>query len=142
MRRLAFPLGLVLGLLVASSVFAAGQTAFNGEWIGNDPGPPDGDGSTVHLYITGGERPHVRFTDEYGSVCDLVGSDDKFFESSITGIVLKNAGFVGSFRSASCGDVPVKFLKGVMVVMQLDNQGNDDPSDDTIDDGLVTWSRV
>jgi hypothetical protein len=36
----------------------------------------------------------------------------------------------------------VTFLQGERMLLQLYTQGNDDPSDDTLDDGSVTWHRV
>ena len=141
MRHLSLPLALVLGLLVASSVSAGGKTAFTGEWIGNDPAPPDGDGSVVHLMINGGERPQITFTDEYGTVCEHVGSSDTYFQSTLTGFLVKDL-LVATFRTARCGSVPVTFLQGERMFLQLYTQGNDDPSDDTLDDGSVTWHRV
>src|SRR6186713_2920465 len=111
MRHLSLPLALVLGLLVASSVSAGGKTAFTGEWIGNDPAPPDGDGSVVHLYITGGTHAQLTFTDEYGTVCINHGSSDPFFTSTLTGEVSKDM-LVATFRTARCGSVPLQFLRG------------------------------
>jgi len=147
MRRLALPIAmaLALGLLVTGTVSAAGTTSFTGEWIGNDPAPPDGDGSTVHLYISGGTHPQLTFTDEYGTVCDHVGSTNHFFVSQLTGTVYDDQVLLATFRSARCGTVPVRFLQGnagASGLYILDNQGNDDPSDDTLDDGSVTWHRV
>ena len=54
MLRFALPLALMVGLLVSGAASAASTTAFTGEWIGNDPAAPAGDGSVVHLYVTGG----------------------------------------------------------------------------------------
>ena len=143
MRRLALPLGLVLGLLVAGSVSAASTSAFTGEWIGNDPAPPDGDGSVVHLYITGGTHAQLTFTDEYGTVCINHGSSDPFFTSTLTGEVSKDM-LVATFRTARCGSVPLQFLRGNTMLLFLDRGATDDPSDDTLDDafGGVTWHRV
>src|SRR6476619_1573352 len=105
MRRLALPFALLLGLLMAGSVSAASTTAFTGEWIGNDPAPPDGDGSVVHLYISGGTQAKITYTDEFGSVCVNEGSPVTSFTSTITGEVVKDM-LVGTFRSAHCGPVP------------------------------------
>ncbi len=141
MRRLALPLALMLGLLVSGSVSALSTTAFTGEWIGNDPVAPDGDGSVVHLYVSGGTQAKVTFTDEFGTVCVNVGSSSPFFRSTITGEVEGNK-LLGTFHNAHCGNVPLLFLRGEPMLLVLDDQGNDDPSDDTLSDGLVTWHRV
>ena len=142
MRRLALPLALVLGLLVAGSVSAAGKTAFTGKWIGNDPAPPDGDGSVVRLDISGGTHPNIKFTDDFGTICVNVGSPVTYFNSNLTGTVYDGNVLVAKFQSAHCGPVPLKFLKGEIGVWELDDQGNSDPSDDTLYDGSVTWSRA
>jgi len=145
MRRLALPLALVLGLFVSGVTSAASTTAFTGEWIGNDPAPPDGDGSVVHLYVTGGTQAKVTFTDEYGTVCIDHGSSDPSFTATLTGTVYDGEVLLASFRSARCGTLPLQFLNGASgstLLLVLDNQGNDDPSDDTLDDGSVTWHRV
>jgi hypothetical protein len=142
MRRLALPLGLVLGLLVTGSALGASRTAFTGEWIGNDPAAPDGDGSVVHLYISGGTHAQITFTDEYGTVCEIVGSPVTEFTSNLTGTVYDDDALVAKFHSAHCGPVPLLFLRKVDALWLLDNQGNEDASDDTLDDGSVTWHRA
>src|SRR5688572_15491201 len=111
MRRLALPLGLVLGLLVASSAFGASRTAFTGEWTGNDPVAPAGDGSVVHLYISGGTHAQITFIDEYGTVCDNVGSAVPEFRSNLTGTVYDDEELLARFHSAHCGPVPLLFLR-------------------------------
>jgi len=134
----------MLGLLMSGSVSAAGTTAFTGQWIGNDPAPPAGDGSVVNLEISGGSHPNIKFTDEFGTVCANVGSPVTEFRSNLTGVVDGDY-LVASFRSAHCGPVPLTFLNGSsgeMTLLVLNDQGNDDPSDDTLDDGLVIWSRA
>ena len=141
MRLLSVPMAVALVLLMVFPA-AAAKSAFAGEWIGNDPAPPDGDGSTVHLYITGGHsNAAIMFTDEFGSVCEHVDSPVTLFESNLTGDVIDSS-LVATFQSAHCGPVLVKFLKGESAVYELDDQGNSDPSDDTLFDGLVVWHRA
>ena len=143
MHRLSIPLALIVGLLMSGAASAASTTAFTGEWIGNDPAPPDGDGSVVHLYITGGTQAKITYTDEFGSVCVNAGSPVTSFTSTITGEVVKDM-LVGTFRSAHCGPVPLQFLRGETMLLFLDRGATDDPADDTLDDpfGGVTWHRV
>jgi len=142
MRRFALPIALVVGLLASGASSAASRTAFTGEWIGNDPLPPDGDGSTVHLYISGGTHSNITFTDEFGSVCGNNGSSVDFFTSTLTGEVDGDV-MVGTIRAARCGSVPLRFLYGETDILVLDDQGNADPSDDTLYDSYdVTWHRV
>ena len=142
MRRLALPLALALGLLVAGSVSAANTSLLTGDWIGNDPAPPNGDGSVVRLSIRGGQQAQVTFTDEYGTVCENLGSPVTFFRATLSGFLIKDALLIATFRTAQCGPVAVKFLQGERLFLQLYTQGTDDPSDDTLDDGSVTYHRA
>jgi hypothetical protein len=140
MKRLSLPLGIVLGLVLAAPVSAA-TTAFTGEWIGNDPAPPDGDGSVVHVSISGGTRAQITFTDEFGTICVHNGSPVTEFTSTLVGVVNGDT-LDARFTSARCGPVPLLFLRGVPQTWTLDDQGNTDPSDDTIWDGFATWHRA
>jgi len=145
MRRLALPLALALalGMVAGASVSAANTSLLTGDWIGNDPAPPDGDGSVVHLSIrVGGDQGQVTFTDEYGTVCELVGSPVTYFRSTLSGFMVKDALLIATFRTAQCGPVPVKFLQGERLFLQHSTEGTDDPSDDTINDGTVTYHRA
>ena len=143
MKRLSVVLGaLLLGLFVAAPGVQAAPaaTAFTGEWIGEDPAPPDGDGSTVHLFVAGGDHPRVEFTDEFGTVCEDVGSPVTVFSSMLRGFVDGNTLFA-LFNVAKCGPVTIKFLTGEPAIWTLDDQGNADPADDTLFDGSVVWHR-
>ena len=116
-------------------------TPFTGTWVGNDPGLPDGDGSIVHLTITGGSNPVLEFTDEFGSICVNAGSSVTEFTSRLTGSV-DGSTLNATFRNARCGSVALHFLVGERFSLELDDQGNNDPSDDTLFDGSVVWSRA
>ena len=143
MKLLSLPLALLLGLVMAVPAFGA-TTAFTGEWIGNDPQPPDGDGSTVHLYISGGTQAKISFIDEFGTICQDAGSPVTTFTSTLVGQVDPDVSnvLVARFVAARCGTVPLQELRGVVAIYALDDKGNADPSDDTLYDGLVTWHRV
>ena len=141
MRLLSVPIALLLGLLLVLPVSAAATTAFTGEWTGNDPAEPNGDGSVVHMYITGGTQAKITFTDEFGSVCENVESPVTFFRATLTGKVDGDILFA-RFHSAHCGPVPVLFIYGIEAVLELDDQGDDDPANDTLWDGSVLWHRV
>ena len=144
MKRLSLVLGaLLLGPFVAAPtvVAAPAATAFTGEWIGEDPAPPDGDGSTVHLFVSGGDHPRVEFTDDFGTVCEDVGSPVTVFSSMLRGFVDGDTLFA-LFNVAKCGPVTIKFLTGEPAIWTLDDQGNPDPADDTLFDGSVVWRRV
>lgn len=144
MKRLSIVVAaLLLGLVVAvPTVQAAPEaTAFTGEWVGQDPAPPDGDGSTVHLSISGGDHPRVVFTDEFGTVCVNAGSPVTYFASLLRGTVDGDALFA-VFNVAKCGPVTITFLIGEQAFYFLDDQNNADPADDTLFDGSVVWHRV
>lgn len=115
---------------------------FTGTWVGQDPPPPDGDGSTVHLVITGGwSHTSIEFTDEFGSVCENVGASVTEFTGRLTGQI-DGSTLNATFRSARCGSTRVEFLVGESFWWELDDGGTSDPSDDTLFDGSVLWSRA
>jgi hypothetical protein len=74
-------------------------------------------------------------------VCELVGSSDTRFESTLTGFMVKEL-LIATFRTARCGSVAVDFLRGERLFLQYSTEGTDDPSDDTLSDGFVTWHRA
>lgn len=136
---------LVLGLVMVMAAIPAASAApaptpFNGTWIGSDPAPPDGDGSTVHLIIEGGTQVRVTFTDEYGSICVNQGASVTFFASFLTGSVSGDT-LEATFRMAKCGSHVVKFLLGESATYWYDDMGTSDPADDELWDGFVLWSR-
>ena len=132
----------LLGLLVAApSVQAAPPaTPFTGAWIGQDPAPPDGDGSTLHLLIGLGTKPAIAFIDEFGTICVNVGSPVTLFTSALTGTVSGNT-LDATFRVAKCGPVPLLFLFGSPISWEYDDQGTANPADDTLFDGVVFLHR-
>ena len=116
-------------------------TPFAGTWVGQDPIPPDGDGSTVHLTIADGSNPVIDFTDEFGSVCVFVGSPVTEFIGRLTGRI-DGSTLNATFRNARCGPVAVHFLVGESYSLLLEDGGTNDPADDTLFDGSVLWSRA
>lgn len=141
-RRMAvLVLGVTMMMAAIPAVSAAPPpTPFNGTWIGNDPEPPDGDGSTVHLIIEGGTQVRVTFTDEFGSVCENQGASVTFFSSFLTGRVSGDT-LEATFRKAKCGSLVLQFLLGQPFTFRYNDMGNSDPSDDVLWDGSVLWSR-
>lgn len=142
MKRLsvAFSFALVGLLMLAPLVQAArSSTPFTGEWIGQDPCNP-GDCSTVHLYVSAGDRPGIVFTDEYGTVCVINDAPSVFFTALLSGLVDGDT-LWGRFNVAKCGSLTLRFLTGEIASWVLDENGNSDPSDDTLFDGSVLWSR-
>lgn len=142
MRRIVVLLLGVLMLMasVPEVVAAPPSTPFSGAWIGHDPAPPDGDGSTVHLLVEGGKQVRVTFTDEFGSVCVNVGASDTAFSSLLTGAV-SDTTLNAVFRIAKCGSTPLRFLIGEQFTFEYDDMGTASPADDTLWDGSVLWTR-
>lgn len=138
----------ILALLVALTLAPVAQgarstTAFTGEWIGQDPGPedePPGDGSTVHLFVSGGARPNMLFIDDFGSVCVNNGASTPVFTAILSGFV-DGTTLYGRFNVAKCGPLTLTFIQGEIGQWLLDDGGNNDPSDDTLWDGSVLWTR-
>lgn len=140
-RMTVLTLGLLMVMAAIPAVSAAPPpTPFNGTWIGNDPAPPNGDGSTVHLIIEGGTQVRVTFTDELGSVCVNQGASVTFFTSFLTGSVSGDT-LEATFRKAKCGSLVLQFLLGEPFTLWYDDMGNSDPGDDVLWDGSVLWSR-
>ena len=145
MKRTSLVVSLAtLAMLVMASAVQAGapSTSFNGTWMGDDPpATAGGDGSTNHLVVKGGANARVDFQDEFGSVCWDVSSTDFWFSSTLSGSVSGNT-MVAVFKSAKCGHVSVSWMRGTTHTWTLDNKGTNDPADDTLWDGYVTWHRV
>ena len=113
---------------------------FAGAWIGSDPAPPDGDGSTLHLQITKGPSVRIEFTDEFGTVCVNEGASDTFFRSVLTGRVDGDV-LSARFTVAKCGSTNIGFLRGAAAVYEYNDNGTAAPEDDTLFDGFVLWER-
>ena len=140
MRRLALPLGLVLGFVVAGSVSGANTTAFTGEWIGNDPAFPNGD---ARLYVKGGTHANLKVSGQFGSDCTDTGAITDFVLMKLTGEVDQDT-LTATIRMARCGSVQLHALHGQTMLLFLDRGPTDDPADDTLEDPNrgVTWHRV
>jgi hypothetical protein len=144
MRRLSLlvAIAILTGLLSAPAVLAAGpSTAFSGEWIGQDPAPPRGDGSTVHLSIKGGTDVQITFVDDFGTICVDEGSPVTVFTSRLDGSVEGNV-LTATFRWAKCGPLSLGFLTGATAVYELNVRNPNTPADDTLWDGFVLWHRA
>lgn len=124
--------GLVLLLWVAPA--GAAGPSFTGGWTGNDPAPPDGDGSTLFLTVSGSSTVHVTFIDRFGSVCLNHGARSTVFVSQLSGTVTGND-LEATFRSARCGSTVIEFLEGESMTYVYD------PETDTLSDGSVTFHR-
>jgi hypothetical protein len=144
MRRNSFVTTLaLLALLATASVAQAAppSTPFSGTWLGQDTLPPVGDGSMEHLVVSGSaNNVRIDWQDEFGQACWDAGSTDFWLSADLRGSVTGNT-MTGVFRSAKCGHVVLPWKGGTMV-WTLNTNGNADPSDDTLFDGVVTWRRV
>jgi hypothetical protein len=144
MKRNSFVITLaMLAMLVTASAVQAGppSSPFSGSWIGHEPDPPAGDSSTVYLVVKGGDSPRIDYQDNWGTVCyQLDPAGNLWFSSSLTGTVSGNT-MTGVFKSAKCGHVDLGW-KGFSMRWWFDDHQNADPSDDTLFDGVVSWSRV
>lgn len=144
MKRISLIISLVvLGLLVTAPVVqaAAPATPFSGSWVGHDPLPPDGDGSTLYLVVRGGTSPRIDFQDNWGAVCWNAGSEDLWFSSTLRGSV-SGTTMTGVFSSARCGHLRLTWMKGQTHTWTLNTQGTNDPSDDTLWDGFRSYNRA
>jgi hypothetical protein len=144
MKRISVIITLVaLGLLATAPVVqaAAPSTSFTGSWVGHDPLPPDGDGSTLYLVVKGGTSARVDFQDNWGTVCWNEGSADLWFSSTLRADVSGNT-MTAVFSSASCGHLRLTWWKGQTHTWTLDTKGNADPTDDTLWDGFASYSRA
>lgn len=145
MKRTSFVISLAtLAVLVMASAVQAGapSTSFNGTWVGTDVDPSlGGDGSTEHLVVKGGNNARVDWEDEFGSVCWDAGATDFWLVTSLSADVNGNT-MTGTVKSAKCGRMALSWMKGQTMTWTFDSKGNNDPSDDTLSDGIVTWHRA
>ena len=132
----------LVGLLVAApSVMGAQPSSpFTGKWTGFDtPQAFGGDGSTEYLVVKGGSRVQVAFDDDFSTDCINAGADDFWLSASLAGSV-DGATMTGTFKSAKCGHMSLPW-RGATRTWTFNDHGNLDPSDDTLWDGVTTWSR-
>ena len=139
MRRNSFVTTLaLLALLATASVAQAAPpySSFSGSWTGTDPV----DGSTEYLVVKGGNSARIDYQDSYSQVCWDALSTDLWFSSTLKGTVSGDT-MTGVFTRAACGHVSLSSMKGQTMVWTFDPPGAG-TADDTLSDGVVTWSRV
>jgi hypothetical protein len=145
MKRTSFVITLaMLAMLVTASAVQAAppSTEFSGTWIGYDtPRDLGGDGSTEHLVVNGGDNARIDYQDEFGQACSDANADDFWLSTDLRGTVDGDV-MTGFFKSAKCGHMALTDWKGLPMVWTFDPGATDDPADDTLFDGVVTWSRV
>ena len=133
----------LVGLLVAapSVMGAQNSSPFAGKWSGFDtPAALGGDGSTEYLEVKGGAaHPQVSFDDDFSTDCLNASAVDFWLSASLSADVT-GATMTGTFKSAKCGRLVLPW-KGATRTWSFDDHGNADPSDDTLSDGVTTWSR-
>jgi len=137
-------LALLAMLMGAQTVQAAApSTSFSGTWVGYDVPPSlGGDGSTQHLVVKGGSSPQVNYQDEFGQACWDAGATDFWFNSTLKGSV-SGSTMTGTFMRARCGHTSLSAaFKGQTMSWVFNGHGTANPADDTLWDGVVTWSRV
>jgi hypothetical protein len=140
-RRSSVIILALVGLLVAapSVMGAPASSPFTGKWTGFDTLPPVGDGSTEYLEVKGGSRVQVAFDDDFSTDCFDAGAVDFWLSGSLSGVV-DGATMTGTFKSAKCGHMSLDW-RGVTRTWTFNDNGTADPSDDTLWDGVTTWSR-
>jgi hypothetical protein len=133
----------LLGLLISAQVVQAAPASspFDGTWIGDEPLPPAGDGSTYHLVVKGGSNLQIDFEDEFSTPCFDAGATDMWFTGAMRGTASGNT-LTATFRSAKCGHMALTAWKGTSHTWTMDNKGTTNPADDTLSDGVVTFHRV
>jgi hypothetical protein len=139
MKRNSFVITLALLTLLAtaSAVQAAPpSSAFTGSWTGTDPT----DGSTEYLVVKGGNSARVDYQDSFSQVCWDAQSTDFWFSSTLKGTV-SGSTMTGVFTRAGCGHVSLSWMKGQNMSWTFNANGAGS-ADDTLFDGVVTWSRV
>jgi hypothetical protein len=145
MKRRSFfvTLALLAMLVTASAVQAAPPSSpFSGTWIGYDtPRDAGGDGSTEHLDVSGGDNARIDYQDEFGQACWDAGATDFWLSTDLRGTVVGDT-MTGEFKSAKCGHMSLPDWKGQPMVWTFNPGATSDPADDTLFDGVVTWSRV
>jgi hypothetical protein len=129
MRRIPGVVALLLVLLLssASAAFAARPAnAFNGTWVGTDPG----DGSNVAAVIVGDKTTQITYTDD-GATSACADASTSAFTSQLIGRVSGDV-MISTMTHAKCGTDPLPWLHGLDIEWFLLDGGNDDPADDVL----------
>jgi hypothetical protein len=140
MKRNSFVITLaMLAMLVTASAVQAAppSTAFSGTWVGTNTA----ESSTVHLVVNGGNNARIDYQDEYSAACWTAGSSDFWLSTDLRGDVVGDT-MTGVFKSAKCGHLALSSWKGESMWWRFSAGATSDPADDTLFDGVVTWSRV
>jgi hypothetical protein len=137
MRRLGLATSLLalMTMLGATTVSAAPRSPFEGAWTSTDPG----DGSTQHLYVTGGTNVHMLYVDEFGTTCVNHGAPTDVFTGRLTGHVDGDE-LLAWFKQGGCG--PILIINASMRVgWSLQYDQSTDTMYGPVEDGAATWYR-
>jgi hypothetical protein len=137
MRRLGLASSLLalMTMLGATTVSASARSPFEGAWTSTDPG----DGSTQHLYVTGGTNVAMIYVDEFGTTCVNHEARTVVFTGRLTGHVAGDDLFAW-FKQGGCG--PIQIINASMGIgwsFQYDR--NTDTLLGPVEEGPVIWYR-
>lgn len=137
MRRLGLATSLLalMAMLGATTVSAAATSPFEGAWTSID----SGDGSTQHLYVTGGTNVQMIYVDEFGSTCVNHGAPTVVFTGRLTGHVDGDE-LSAWFKQGGCG--PIQIINASMRVgWSLQYDRTTDTLFGPLEDGASIWYR-
>jgi hypothetical protein len=137
MRRLGLAITTIalISTLGAVTASAAPRSPFEGAWSSTDPV----DGSTQHLYVTGGSKVQMTYVDEYGTTCVEIEAPTVIFTGTLTGRVQGDDLF-GWFKQGGCGPVLV-ISASIQFAWTFHYDQGTDTLFGAIEDGPATWYR-
>jgi len=137
MRRLGLAIVMIalIGMLGATAASAAPRSAFEGAWSSTDPV----DGSTQHIYVTGGSNVQVTYVDEYGTTCVEISAPTVVFTGQLTGHIQGDDLFAW-FKQGACGRVLV-LSASIKFAWTFHYDRGTDTLFGAIEDGPATWYR-
>ena len=137
MRRLGLAIAMIAltSMLWAPAASAAPRSPFEGAWSSTDPV----DGSTQHLYVTGGSKVQMTYVDEYGTTCLEIGAPTLVFTGNLTG---RSQGdeLIAWFKQGGCGPVLV-INASIHFAWTFHYDAATDTLFGAIEDGPATWYR-
>ena len=137
MRRLGLAIGVIalITLFGAASAAAAAPSAFEGAWSSTDPV----DGSTQHLYVTGGRNVQIIYVDELGTTCVELDAPTVVFIGRLTGHIEGNE-LSAWFKQGGCG--PVQAINAsIRFRWTFEYDQCTDTLFGAVEDGPATWHR-
>lgn len=137
MRRLGLAIVMIalISMLGVQAASAAARSAFEGAWSSTDPV----DGSTQHLYVTGGTNVQMTYVDEHGTTCVEIGAPTVVFTGRLTGRIQGDDLFAW-FKQGGCGQVLV-INASIRFAWTFHYDQATDTMFGAIEDGPATWYR-